>query len=70
MFFCIGQAFVTRLQASADHLASENRALRKMHQRMGEEVVALMGIDLLRQREVSRVYTRSQPIRLGYTVSF
>jgi dynein heavy chain 2, cytosolic len=53
------QAFVTRLQAAADHLAAENRALRKMHQRLGEEVVALMGVDLLRQREVRLCITRA-----------
>ncbi len=38
-------------QAAAERLATENRGLRKLHQRLSDEVVGLMGIDLLRQRE-------------------
>ena len=43
--------YVNRLQQAADRLASENRKLRKVHMRMSEEVVSLINIDLLRQRE-------------------
>ncbi len=40
--------YVSRLQQAAERLSSENRKLRKAHARLGEDVVALMSVDLLR----------------------
>ena len=46
------QEYVERLQRAADRASSENRRLRKVHQRLASEVVSLMNVDLLRQRDV------------------
>lgn len=45
------QEYVDALQKGAETLAGENRKLRKMHLRLAEDVVSLMNIDLLRQRD-------------------
>ena len=44
--------FVERLQQAAEKLATENSRLRRIHQQLGQHVVAIMSIDLLRQREL------------------
>jgi len=45
------QTYVERLQRAADRASAENRRLRKVHQRFATEVVGLMNVDLLRQRD-------------------
>ena len=44
------QDYVDRLQKAAEHLSLENRRLRRLHQGMTDQVVALMSVDLLRQK--------------------
>ena len=39
------------LQATAEKLSTENRKLRKLHQKISEIVVALINTDLLRQQQ-------------------
>lgn len=45
------EEYVVRLQQSCEQLANENRKLRRVHGQLGDFVIALMDIDLLRQRE-------------------
>jgi dynein heavy chain 2 len=44
------EAYVMSLQKGAEVLSLENRRLRRVHMSMVEEVIALMSIDLLRQK--------------------
>jgi dynein heavy chain 2 len=43
------EQYVGQLQTAAERLTTENRKLRKYHSTFGDEVVALMSVDLLRQ---------------------
>jgi dynein heavy chain 2 len=45
------EGYVDRLQGAADRVSSENRKLRKAHARMGQDVVAIMNVDLLRSKD-------------------
>ncbi|XP_065833043.1 cytoplasmic dynein 2 heavy chain 1-like isoform X2 [Oscarella lobularis] len=45
------ERYIGRLQAVADKLMTENRRLRKCHAVIGDKVVQLMNIDLLRQKQ-------------------
>ncbi|XP_043928516.1 cytoplasmic dynein 2 heavy chain 1 isoform X1 [Protopterus annectens] len=45
------EAYIQKLQSAAEHLATENRKLRKWHTDFTEKVVSLMNIDLLRQQQ-------------------
>jgi dynein heavy chain 2 len=45
------EVYVSQLQSAAERLSAENRKLRKAHSRLGEDVVRLMQIDLLRQKD-------------------
>lgn len=45
------EQYVSQLQAAAERLTTENRKLRKYHSTFGDEVVQLMGVDLLRQQD-------------------
>lgn len=40
--------YVKQLQDAADRLAAENRRLKRAHEKLGEELVALIDVDLLR----------------------
>ncbi|CAK4090165.1 unnamed protein product [Aphanomyces euteiches] len=42
------EEYVRQLQQAADSLSIENRKLRRAHEKIGEELVALMDVDLLR----------------------
>ena len=42
---------VERLQQAAEKLTRENRLLVKVHRQLGEQLVSLMMVDMLRQRE-------------------
>ncbi|KAI8908484.1 dynein heavy chain and region D6 of dynein motor-domain-containing protein [Gorgonomyces haynaldii] len=44
------EAFISKLQAAADTLTSENRKLRKFHDMIGENVVRLMSTDLVKNQ--------------------
>jgi dynein heavy chain 2 len=43
--------FVENIQKAAETLAAQNRKLKKLHSAFGDEIVALMNIDLLRKRD-------------------
>ena len=43
--------YVERLQQAAEKLTRENRLLVKVHRQLGEQLVSLMMVDMLRQRE-------------------
>jgi hypothetical protein len=45
------QDYISRLQEVAMNLTEKNRKLRKKHAQLGEKVAALMGVDLVRQRD-------------------
>ncbi|KAF1789458.1 Dynein heavy chain [Phytophthora cactorum] len=40
--------YVSQLQTAADRLAAENRRFKRAHEKLGEELLALMDVDLLR----------------------
>ncbi|POM63753.1 Dynein heavy chain, partial [Phytophthora palmivora] len=40
--------YVNQLQTAADRLAAENRRFKRAHEKLGEELLALMDVDLLR----------------------
>ncbi|XP_063970614.1 cytoplasmic dynein 2 heavy chain 1 [Lytechinus pictus] len=44
------EEYITKLQAAAEKLTTENRRLRKWHHTVSDKVVSLMSIDLLRQQ--------------------
>eukprot|EP00753_Platysulcus_tardus_P014516 PLAT4386.4.p1 GENE.PLAT4386.4~~PLAT4386.4.p1 ORF type:complete len:4448 (-),score=2754.09 PLAT4386.4:79-13422(-) len=48
------ETYLERLQTIAEAVSAENRKLRKLHSRLASGVVALMGIDLLRQQDAWR----------------
>jgi dynein heavy chain 2 len=43
--------YVERLQQAAEKLTRENRLLLKVHKQLGEQLVSLMMVDMLRQRD-------------------
>ncbi|KAL8004079.1 putative AAA+ ATPase domain, dynein heavy chain region D6 P-loop domain-containing protein [Plasmopara halstedii] len=40
--------YVSQLQTAADRLAAENRRLKRAHEKLGDDLLALMDVDLLR----------------------
>ena len=44
------ESYIQHLHASAERLTQENRKLRQVHQKMGEQVTELMQVSLLRQQ--------------------
>ncbi len=45
------ERYIQQLQAAAEKLSTENRKLRKLHQRISDLSVTLMNLDLLRQQQ-------------------
>ena len=45
------EKYIAKLQAATSRLTVENRKLRKQHMNVGDKVVHLMGVDLLRQQQ-------------------
>lgn len=45
------ESYIEKLQQAAERITSENRKLRKYHSVIGEKVVQLMNVDLLRYQE-------------------
>lgn len=45
------EAYIDRLQKSAEKITSENRKLRKIHGNVASKVAALLGTDLLRSQD-------------------
>ena len=45
------ERYTVNLQAAAEKLSTENRKLRKLHQKISEIVVNLINTDLLRQQQ-------------------
>ena len=50
------EKYTLSLQAAAERLSTENRKLRKLHQRISDIVVNLMNTDLLRQEQKCKDY--------------
>jgi dynein heavy chain 2 len=50
------EKYTLTLQASAERLSTENRKLRKLHQKISDIVVNLMNTDLLRQQQKWKDY--------------
>lgn len=50
------EKFTLTLQAAAERLSTENRKLRKLHQKISDIVVNLMNTDLLRQQQKWKDY--------------
>ncbi|KAL9646809.1 hypothetical protein ABK040_013671 [Willaertia magna] len=46
-----GEKYIFKLKVASEKFTSENRKLRKYHMLIGDKVVQLMGIDLLREKE-------------------
>ena len=55
------EQYVDRLQRAADRLSAENRNLRKVHEKLGSEVVALMCTDLLKSKDRWKMQWKSHP---------
>jgi dynein heavy chain 2 len=50
------ERYTLSLQASAEKLSTENRKLRKLHQKISDIVINLMNTDLLRQQQKWKDY--------------
>ena len=66
--------YIRTLQDAAEKLSSENRWLRKIHESLTSQAVALIGIDLLRQTDTWKAKWRAikekmNSIRSKYTES-
>lgn len=50
------EKYTLNLQSAAEKLSTENRKLRKLHQKISDNVVNLMNTDLLRQQQKWKDY--------------
>ena len=57
--------YIKTLQAAAEKLSSENRSLRKVHESLCMQTIALMNIDLLRQTDLWKTKWRSIKDKMG-----